>query len=465
MPLRHARTQLPPGPRLPAAVQTAYWIKRPLPFLDAAKKRYGDIFTIRLLGMGPMVMISAPDAIKAVFTGSSDVLLAGEGNAPLAPFLGENSLLILDRQPHLRQRRLLLPPFHGERMQGYGRVMRDLADESLDAWPMGKPFSAQPFMQNITLEVILRTVFGLEEGARKRRLAASLTELLNALMTPTVMLFGLLHLDLFQKAPWLPISQMKAGVDSQIFDEIAIARRDPSLSTRTDILAMMLNARDEEGRAMSDQELRDELVTLLVAGHETTATSLSWALERILMHPEVLEKIEAELASVVGGDPLEAEHLPKLEYLDAVVKESLRTRPILPIVVRRLDAPFEVGGWKLPKGVRVAPCIWLSQRREESFPEAERFLPERFVGKKTDPYAWLPFGGGVRRCIGMAFALFEMKTVLATVLLRARLRLAKGRPLDIVRRSLTLAPEGGTEMVLLERRPKREALPPLERVG
>lgn len=462
--LRHARTQLPPGPRLPDAAQTAIWITRPLPFLAAAKARYGDIFTIRLLGMGPMVMVAEPSAVKAIYTGTSDVLLAGEGNAPLAPLLGEHSLLILDKQPHLRQRRLLLPPFHGERMQSYGRVMRDLSDESLDTWPMGEPFSAQSFMQQITVEVILRTVFGLEEGARKRRLKASLTELLDAVMTPTVMLLGMLRLDLFQKTPWLPLSRRKASVDAQIFEEIAIARRDPRLSTKTDVLSMMLNARDEEGRAMSDQEVRDELMTLLIAGHETTATALSWAFERILSHEEVGAKIEAELTSVVGDGPLEPEQISKLDYLDAVVKESLRTRPILPMVVRRLDAPFQVGGWELPKGVRVSPCIWLSHHREESFPEPERFLPERFLGKKTDPYAWFPFGGGVRRCIGMAFALYEMKTVLATILLRAKLRLAKGRPLDILRRSLTLAPEGGTEMVLVERRPIREG-EPLAKVG
>lgn len=455
MSLRHAHTKLPPGPRMPAALQTGYWIKRPLPFLDDAAKRFGDVFTVRLLGLGPMVMIAAPDAIKTVFTGSSDVLLAGEGNAPLAPFVGHNSLLILDREPHLRQRRLLLPPFHGERMQGYGRVMRDLTDEALDAWPLGTPFAVQRSMQNITLEVILRTVFGLEEGARKQRLSSSLSKLLDVLMAPVPMFFGLVGLNLFERAPWLSISKMKADMDAQIFEEIARARRDPKLGERTDILAMMLNARDEDGRAMSDIELRDELVTLLVAGHETTATSLSWAFERIATHPEVLAKIEEELASVVGSEQLEPEHLPKLEYLDAVVKESLRTRPILPIVVRRLDKPFRVGGYELPAGIRVAPCIWLAQRREESFPEAERFMPERFVGKKTDPYAWLPFGGGVRRCIGMAFALYEMKTVLATVLLRARYQLAEGRPLDIVRRSLTLAPEGGTEIVLLEKRAAR----------
>ena len=424
---------------------------RPLPFLDRARKQYGDIFTIRLLGMGPMVMVAAPDAIKTIFTGSSDVLLAGEGNAPLSAFVGDNSLLILDRQPHLRQRRLLLPPFHGERMQSYGTVMRDLADEALDRWPVRTPFSVQPSMQSITLEVILRTVFGLEEGARKRRLAASLTQLLNALMTPTVMFFGLIRLDLFRYAPFLPLSKMKADVDRQIYEEIAHARRDPKLAERTDILAMMLNARDEDGRPMTDVELRDELVTLLVAGHETTATALSWALERIATHPEVREKIDDELAKVVGEGPIEPEHVAKLEYLDGVVKESLRTRPILPIVVRRLDAPFQLGEWELPKGVRVGPCIWLSHHRPESFPEPERFLPERFVGKKVDPYAWFPFGGGIRRCIGMAFALYEMKIVLATILQRVRYRLNEPGPLEVVRRSLTLAPQKGTEIVVIEK--------------
>jgi len=454
MPRRHP--QLPPGPSLPAAVQTAYWVKRPLPFLHRAHEQFGDVFTVRLLGIGPLVMVAAPDAIKTIFTGSSDVLLAGEGNSPLAPFVGKNSLLILDREPHLRQRRLLLPPFHGERMQAYGRVMRELADEALDRWPVGTPFSVQPSMQSITLEVILRTVFGLEEGARKRRLATTLTTLLNAMLTPGMMFFGLVHFDAFRLAPFLPVSKMKADMDAQIYEEIAHARRDPKLAERTDVLAMMLNARDEDGRAMSDVELRDELVTLLVAGHETTATALSWTIERIATHPEVLAKIEDELAKVVGDGPLEPEHLAKLEYLDAVVKESLRTRAILPIVVRRLDAPFTIDGLEIPKGVRLAPCIWLAHHRPESFPDPQRFLPERFLGKKVDPYAWFPFGGGVRRCIGMAFALYEMKTVLATMLLRVRYRLKEARALEIVRRSLTLAPERGTEIVVVEKRGARE---------
>lgn len=443
---------LPPGPRIPAAIQTAYWVKRPLPFLEDAQKRYGDTFTIRLLGVGPLVMISRPEDIKTVFTGSSDVLLAGEGNATLAPFVGQNSLLILDREAHLRQRRLLLPPFHGARMQSYGHVMRDLTDDAVDAWPIGEPFPVQPSMQQITLNVILRTVFGMEEGARKQRLGESLTTLLDAIMTPAVTLLGLLQFDFSRHAPWLRLSRLKAVVDEQIFEEIRLARRDPKLEERTDILAMMLKARDEDGQEMSDIEVRDELVTLLVAGHETTATSLSWAMERIALHPAVLEKIEDELKGVVGEGELQPEHVAKLEYLDGVVKESLRSRPILPMVVRWLDAPFQVGGWNLPKGVRVAPCIWLAQRREETYPEPLRFMPERFVGKKVDPYSFLPFGGGVRRCIGMAFALYEMKIVLATILLRTRYRLSEPRPLEVVRRSLTLAPEGGTEIVVMEKR-------------
>jgi len=447
--------QLPPGPALPTAVQTAHWVTRPLPFLDRARKQFGDIFTIRLLGAGPIVMVAAPDAIKAVFTGSSDILLAGEGNALLSPFVGEHSLLTLDREAHLRQRRLLLPPFHGERMQSYGSVMRDLADEALDQWPVGTPFTVQPWMQSITLEVILRTVFGLEEGARKKRLAASLTKLLNALMTPGVMFIGLTRVDVFRYAPFLPISKMKADVDRQIYEEIALARRDPKLSARTDILAMMMNARDDQGRPMTDVELRDELVTLLVAGHETTATALSWAFERIALHPEVLEKILDELSRVVGDGPLEVEHLSKLDYLDAVIKETLRTRPILPIVVRSLEAPFQVGEWLIPKGVRVGPCIWLAHHRPESFPEPHRFMPERFLGKKVDPYSWFPFGGGIRRCIGMAFALYEMKVVLATMLLRMRYRLSEPGPLAVVRRSLTLAPQKGTEIVVTEKRSGR----------
>ncbi|HEY7958322.1 MAG TPA: cytochrome P450 [Polyangia bacterium] len=442
-----ARVGLPPGPREPAAIQLLEWTYRPLPFLERCARRYGEAFTVRLPGFGAYVYLSSPELIKQVFTGDASLLEAGKGNRILEPLLGMHSVLLLDGAEHLRQRRLLLPPFHGERMQAYAKLMREITCASLDTWPIGTPFSLHPQMQAITLDVILRAVFGLDEGAEMRELA----KLLVALFAPPPFLFSFLPLmttDL-PLSPYRKFLRLKGEVDRALYAIIAERRR-ADAADRTDILSLLLAARDEEGRPMSDAELRDELVTMIAAGHETTATALSWAFERILATPEVAARLDAELASACGSDfdPTRAGALP---YLDAVIKETLRLRPIIPLVVRQLKEPYQIAGHLLPAGAHVAPCIWLTQRRADLYPDPERFFPERFLDRKIDPYTWLPFGGGIRRCIGMAFAQFEMTIVLATVLGRLRLRLAPGVPVRTVRRSITFAPSGGTR-VIAERR-------------
>lgn len=436
---RDARANLPPGPRAPAIVQIARWVARPIELLESCQRRFGDVFTWRAPGGVVFVIVADPALIKEVFTADPAVLLAGAGNATvLEPMLGRYSLLTLDGAEHLRQRRLLLPAFHGERMQGFATVMREITDTSLAAWPLGRPFALHPLMQSITLDVILRTVFGVggDGAGTYGTLRQSLVELLEIASNPWLLFPGILGLDPF-RVKWLRITKLKRQVDDLLYRMIADRRRRPTPTS--DVLTMMIDARDEDGRAMTDVEIRDELVTLLLAGHETTATSLAWTFDCLLANPGVLAKLRGELAA--GRD----------EYLDAVIRETLRLRPIIPLVGRQVARPFPLGRWTIPVGARIAPSIYLTGRRAEVYPEPARFVPERWLGVKPDPYAWLPFGGGVRRCIGMAFAMFEMRTVLQQVIPRADLQLADG-PARVVRRGITLAPSGGTRVVLTHRR-------------
>jgi cytochrome P450 len=421
---------LPPGPREPALAQTMEWAWRPLPFMRRNVRRFGDAITLRFVGLnfGPVVVVSSPALNKEVFTGDAAVLQAGQANHILLPLLGRRSVLLLDGDEHLRHRKLLLPPFHGERMQAYAEVIRQVTERAVAGMPRKGPFALLPIMQDITFRVILRAVFGLDEGEDMERLSLLLMEM----FTPPSAILSLvpaLHRD-FPGSPFRAFLRRRARADHELYALIERRRKAPA---GQDIFSLLLSARDEAGQAMTNEELRDELVTLLAAGHDTTATSLTWAFERILADPRVLERLRSD------GD----------EYLDAVVKETLRHRPILPMVVRKLAAPWKLGDWELPAGAAVAPCIWLTHMRPDLYPNPEAFRPERFVGAKIDPYAWLPFGGGTRRCIGMAFAMYEMKIVLSTILGAAKLRLHDRPPLRTVRRSITLAPKGGTRVVMV----------------
>ena len=424
--------------------------------MDDCQRKYGDAFTLRLMNLGTFVFFRKPGPIKQVFTADSDVLRTGEAQSDLAPLVGDRSILMLDGAAHLRERRLMMPPFHGDRMHAYAIEMRDFADDAIDVWPDGSAFTLQGWMQQVTLSVILRTVFGLREGPRFSAMADAIMQTVNGAMSPLVLLASFQH-DLFGFTPWARFTRLRSKSDELLFDEIRLRREEGNLDQRVDILSMLMLARREDGSPMSDQELRDELLTLVVAGHETSATALAWAFERVLLHPRVLERALAELDAVVGTDALLPEHLPKLEYIDAILKETLRLRPILPIVVRRVNAPIEIGGWELPVGIKVAPCIYLAQRDPETYPDPDAFRPERWLETKTDPYTWLPFGGGVRRCVGMAFAQYEMKIVMAETLLRTRLRLESGRAERVGRRAITLTPKSGTRVVLESKRPRRTA--------
>ncbi|HEV7734734.1 MAG TPA: cytochrome P450 [Candidatus Binatia bacterium] len=440
---------LPAGPGGPALLHAIRLGLQPQEFLLQCHRRYGDAFTIRIPGRPTQVVFSHPDAVKAIFTGSEDTLRAGEANVILEPVLGTHSLLLLDGAQHLRERRLMLPPFHGERMQAYGEAMRDITDAAIDRWPIGRAFPLHEEMQSITLDVILRTVFGMEDGAQLGALRASLLRLL-AVATSPLLLMTFLRRDLGPLTPWRRFVALRAEVDALLYAELA-RRRTTGTAERTDILSMLMEARDEQGNPMTDVELRDEMITLLLAGHETTATTLAWAVCRILEHPDVLARLQAERAVVCGDGPVTAEHVGALTWCDATVKEALRLTPIIQFVGRILRAPMQIGGWDLPAGTMAAPCIFLTHHRADVWPDPERFDPARFLDAKPGPYAFFPFGGGVRRCIGMAFAMFEMKVVLAQVLGRLTLRLVPGYRAEIVRRSITLAPSKGMP-VIVERR-------------
>ena len=354
--------------------------------LFACQDRYGDMFTLRIAYEGTWVILADPAAIKQVFTGDPKVFHAGEGNQILSTVLGQNSVLVLDEKPHMRQRKLLLPPFHGGRMQGYEETMSEIAEHEIASWPTGTPYKLRPRMQAMTLEIILQTVFGVREGERMAELRATLREFLDLTTNPQFLLpLLLVGPDRIRRLG--PFRRRMDRVDELIYREIAECRRAGDVEQRDDVLSMLVAARHEDGSPMSDEEMRDELLTLLVAGHETTATSLSWAVERLVRHPEKLERLRAEVAD--GRD----------EYLTATIQETLRLRPVISVVLRKLTEPVEIGGYELPAGVSVAPCVYLAHRNPEVYPEPERFLPERFLDNPPGTYTWIPFGGGVRRCL------------------------------------------------------------------
>jgi cytochrome P450 family 135 len=406
--------------------------------MEHCGRRYGDMFTLRITHEGTWVFLTDPDAVKQVFTGDPRLLHAGEANIVLLPVLGSQSVLLLDEQAHMAQRKLMLPSFHGRRMRRYEDVMAEVAVSEIGRWPLGAPVSAWPTMQAITLEVILRTVFGVQEGERLRRLGHALRHVL-AWGTRPQRLALLAALGPRRIAQLRIFRHVLDPADALINEEIRRRRHAPDLEERDDVLSLLLQARHEDGRPMSDSELRDELMTLLVAGHETSATALAWALEALVRHPAALARLRDEVDS--GEDA----------YLDAVIKETLRLRPVIALVLRRLTEPMEIGGRLLPAGATVAPCIYLLHRRPDVYPDPRAFRPERFLEQPPGTYTWIPFGGGVRRCLGASFARFEMKVVLRELVSRLDLRAAHPRGERRVRRAIIFAPERGGEIVATRR--------------
>ena len=448
------RRALPRGPRTPRLFQSLRYSLWPYASLDISTRRYGDCYTAYPLGGPPMVVFTDPEAIKEIFTSDGAELRAGEAAGPiLGPILGWHSILLLDGERHHRERRLMAPPFHGERMHVYGRIMREIADRVVDGWPLGQPFPIHHEMQAITLDVILRAVFGVDEGARFARIRERIVRFLAQADGPAAAFLAIrpFQIELRGLTPWGRFVRDREAIRAELVAEIA-RRRSEGTEGRTDILSMLVEARDEQGEPMTDAELIDEMFTLLMAGHETTATSLAWVFHHVLDRPDVLAKLRAELGRVVGDGPVEAQHVPQLEYLDAVLKESQRLTPVATNVIRRLTGPMRIAGRDLPAGITVSACIYATHRRPDLWPEPERFDPERFVGARPAPYTFFPFGGGIRRCIGAAFATYEMKIVLAQVLSRVELGSAPGYRMRPVLRTITIAPSGGMPVVAEGRR-------------
>jgi cytochrome P450 len=403
--------------------------------LFGCRERYGSMFTLRIVHEGTWVMVSDPEAVKQVFTGDPRVFHAGEGNRILEPALGPNSVLVLDERPHITQRRLLLPPFHGERMQGYRRTMAEIAAAEIATWPTGVAYGLRPRMQAITLDIILSTVFGVGEGERTAELRDALRRFLDLTTNPRVLLPVLLiGLHRATRMGWF--RRRIESVDRLIYREIAERRGSENLEERGDILSLLVAARHEDGSPMSDEEMRDELLTLLVAGHETTATALAWAVERLSRHPDKLDRLREEIEA--GESP----------YLTATIQETLRLRPVISIVLRHLTEPVEIGGHELPAGVSVAPSIYLVHANPDVYPEPGRFLPERFLDNPPGTYTWIPFGGGVRRCLGASFAQFEMAVVLEELVKRHRIRPSRPDPERVFRRAITETPRRNAEVIL-----------------
>ncbi|HWF52467.1 MAG TPA: cytochrome P450 [Solirubrobacteraceae bacterium] len=443
---------LPPGPRQPPAVQMVGFWTRPTAFLERCRRRYGKRFTLHIMGAPPFVALSDPDHIKQLFSAAPDVLHPGEGARILEPILGANSVLLLDEGPHLEQRKLMLPSFHGERMQGLAGLMSELTEREIATWPRDAPLALHPRLQRLTLEIILRAAFGLERSERMELLRERLTQVLAFAESPLSLLPP--------RVQRLPIGspgrlqRLLSEVDTLVFEQIEERRRaDRAGGDGGDgILAMLLAARHEDGTPMSAQELRDELMTALVAGHETTASQLAWAFERLAREPASLALLVSELDRDAGE-----------KYLTATIQEVMRRRPVVlnaePRLVKR---EVEIGGWSYPRGVSLLASIWLVHHDEATYPDPYLFRPERFLDRQPGTYTWIAFGGGRRRCLGASFAMLEMKTVLRAVLAHCQVRPAAARAEAARRRSITISPADGAMVILHDRaRSKRPTAPEL----
>lgn len=425
-----SRTPGLPGPRRPRFLQGLRFLLTEHRMLERYRRRYGELFALDVWPFAPLVIVSDPAEVRRIFTADATLSHAGEGNGILGPLVGPHSVLLLDETEHLRRRKVLLPAFHGERMRLYGDVMREVAAAEVATWPRGEELALLPAMQRITLRIILRTVFGMDEGPRAERLERDLVLLMER---SNVMMMHKLQRNLGPRSPWMRFERARETVDGQLYEEIARRREAQARGVEgDDVLSMLLSASDH----VSDVELRDDLMTLLVAGHETTATTMAWTLERLLRHPEALRRAQEDV-----------------EYLDAAVKETQRVRPVLTYAMRKLTAPMEIHGHTIPAGATLGMSVTLMHRRPDLYPDPHAFRPERWLdgrGRAGTGYGWIPFGGGVRRCLGAAFATYEMREVLGVVLADApRLRaVTPDRAERHRRKMITFTPDRGTRAVV-----------------
>ncbi len=444
------KTKLPRGPKLPGFILTMQALIDQFGLLEKTQKKYGDfVYTRKSLGFPPYVILSNPQAIEEVLTANPKIFAVGQKSSlPIRALLGDNSLVLLDGVEHKRQRKLLMPPFHGERMKSYGDTIIDVTQKAIAPWEMDKPFCIRDYTQDISLRVILRTIFGLDEGKRYEKLRTILVSWLDIFNNPLnsfFLFFRILQQDLGAWSPWGKFVRQKQAIHEILNSEIN-HRRDNPETLGDDILSLLLNARYENNEPMSDEEIRDELMTMLFGGHETTANALAWAFYWIHDLPEVKQKLMAELNSLEGNKDFNA--IMKLPYLNAVVSETLRIHPVIVFLSRHLKEPFEIMGYQIDAGTTLFPSIYLVHQREDIYPEPKKFKPERFLEKQFSPYEYLPFGGGHRRCLGYAFALFEMKLVLATILSEVQLELLDNRLPKPLRRGIAFSPSGGIKMTV-----------------
>jgi cytochrome P450 len=461
----------PPGSHAPAIWQTRRFLADPVELMEDARRRYGETFAVKIARAGELVFLSDPPSIKTLFAADRDNIVAPGRNVILAPLLGPRSLLLINGPEHLARRKLMLPPFHGERMRAYERTMEEATERQMATWVPGEPFPLHPSMQAITLEVIMRAVFGVgeERDEKNEGLRTRLVGILAATRSPFLVGFGARIPGLRRLPRIRRIERQIAETDAILAELITAHRADPALAERIDILSLLILARDERGEGMDDGEIRDQLMTLLLAGHETTATGLAWAFDLLFRNPAAMGRLLAELGE--GGEKdgegadlraergEESDRAQASAYLDAVVEETLRLRPVVLFVGRQLRKPMSLGGYDLPIGTVVGPSIYLAHTRPDLFPEPYAFRPERFLEGSPETFSWIPFGGGTRRCIGAAFAQFEMQVVLRTILGQAELRPATDQPEEIVRRNVTLSPRHGTPAVLVRRLHERGRVP------
>ena len=446
--VRTGKSELPPGPRIPAIVQmilAGFWERA---FLDYCARHYGDCFTTRMPWMPPFVHFRNPKAIETIFEADGEQVRAA--NHPLDLVLGEHSLLILQGESHERDRRLLSVALHGDRLRRFCKTIVDETDRVIDRWPMESVFPIHPEMRQITLAVMMRAILGVEHNREIEVLRERLNALLSSAtgwmwMVPRVRSIG------GKFSPLARIQRARCDVD-EILDSMLARRRCNRAEPRDDALATLVDAADRSDVDISDAELRDEIVTLLVAGHETTATALAWAILRLHQHRDVLTAVRTELGDTLRDGEIAEGNVESLRYLDAAVKETLRWDPVISQISRVVSRPIHVSGYDLPIGVVLHPSIDLVHRNPDVWPEPERFMPERFLARRPGPYDFMPFGGGIRRCIGMSFALYEIKTILARILSRCDLHLAQGYQARRKRRAITMTPSRGVPVVIDARR-------------
>ncbi|MBD2433835.1 MULTISPECIES: cytochrome P450 [Fischerella] len=452
--------QLPNRLPIPSFLQKLHWAIDPVRYFERAAQQYSDIFTAQIVGFGDtVVFIAHPQAIQEIFTNDrKKFVAAGELNRIMQPLLGENSLLSLDSNSHKRRRQLLMPSFHGERIRAYGQLICNIAEQILSQLPQNQPFLAHTVMQKISLQVILKVVFGLNEGERCQKIQDLMPLLLDIFRSPlnsSFFLFSFLQKDVGAWSPWGKFLRQRQQMDELVYAEIA-ERRHQASPERIDILSLLMSSCDENGQSMTNWELRDELMTLVFAGHETTATSMAWAFYWIHHLPEVHEKLKQELNTLGNSpDPMRIFQLP---YLTAVCNETLRITPVVPFTPPRMvRETVELLGHRLEPGTVVIPSIYLTHQREDIYPQPKQFKPERFLERQFSPYEFIPFGGGARGCIGQALAMFEMKLVIGTILSRYELALVDKRPEKLQRRGLALGPANGVKMVITGERKQQES--------